>query len=246
MPQLDQSLSAVAISTGPSDKAQLLDNPIWNALKTEQRALALGGEFARRFSEEIGPLSGLVEQSAAAYDALRGLAGPGGVVAQFLDSPVQVQPGWELVRDGLMSQMIWSGEANPGTALLPGLRELTAAEAPAMLELAQLTKPGPFGPRTHELGRFFGIFEAGRLRAMAGQRLHLPGFVEVSAVCTNPEARGRGYARALMSAVMAEIVRRNCTPFLHVFAANESAIRVYEGLGFKRRRSLHLAVLKAV
>ena len=114
-----------------------------------------------------------------------------------------------------------------------------------MVELATLTEPGPFRERTQELGAFFGIFDEERLMAMAGQRMRLPGFIEVSAVCTHPDARGRGYARSVMLEVMADIVDRGDTPFLHTFADNQQAIRVYEALGFTRRRSLHLVVLKA-
>jgi predicted GNAT family acetyltransferase len=190
----------------------------------------------------------LVEQSAEAYEALRALTGAGGMTAQFLAEPPVERAGWSLMREGLMSQMIWSGETAPTTTPLIGgveLRRLTVADVPAMVELAELTEPGPFRQRTHELGEFFGIFEGERLLAMAGQRTRTPGFVEVSAVCTHPDARGRGYARLVMTEVMADIVRRGSRPMLHVFAANESAIRVYEGLGFVRRRSLHLAVLKA-
>jgi predicted GNAT family acetyltransferase len=113
-----------------------------------------------------------------------------------------------------------------------------------MVELAELTEPGPFRKRTIELGDFFGIFEAGGLLAMAGQRLHLPQYVEVSAVCTHPEARGKGYARTLIAEVSGEIRQRGKTPFLHSFADNYSAIRVYEALGFKLRRTLQLAVLR--
>jgi predicted GNAT family acetyltransferase len=123
-------------------------------------------------------------------------------------------------------------------------RPLSAADVPAMVELAELTEPGPFRKRTIELGPFFGIFQAGRLLAMAGQRTHLPNFVEVSAVCTHPDARGRGYARMLIASVMDEIRQRGKTPFLHSFADNSPAIRVYESLGFTLRRNLELAVLK--
>ncbi len=248
MPQFVQQSNSVVASPGAKPDTRVLDNPIWNALTSEHRGFALGNGLARRYPPEIGPLSGLVEQSAEAYKALRELTGTGGVTAQFLVEPPAEQPGWSMVRGGLMSQMIWGGEAVPTTPLLAGdavLRLLTPADVPAMVELAHLTEPGPFGRRTSELGTFFGIFEAGRLLAMAGQRMRLPGFIEVSAVCTHPDARARGYARAVMSAVLADIVQRGSTPILHVFAANHSAIRVYEGLGFAHRRSLHLAVLKA-
>jgi GNAT superfamily N-acetyltransferase len=248
MLQLDQVPNAVAISTMPD--LRLLDNPIWNALTTEHRALALGDGPARRYPAEIGPLSGLSEQTPEAYESLRALTGtgPGGFSAQFLQELPVDRAGWLLIRDGLMSQMIWSGGDSLTVAPLAPhtlLRPLTAADAPAMVELAELAEPGPFRPRTHELGEFFGIFEAERLLAMAGQRMRLPGFIEVSAVCTHPDARGRGYARAVMVEVLADILRRGQTPILHVFAENHSAIRVYEGLGFIHRRHLHLAVLQA-
>lgn len=73
----------------------------------------------------------------------------------------------------------------------------------------------------------------------------MAGFIEVSAVCTHPDARGRGYARATMSVVMADILEREELPYLHSLADNYAAIRVYEGLGFRLRRSLHIAVLKS-
>ena len=123
-------------------------------------------------------------------------------------------------------------------------RPLTTADVPEMVALAELTEPGPFRDRTIELGPFFGIFEAGRLVAMAGERMHLPRYVEVSAVCTHPDARGRGYARMLISIVMDEIRQRGKTPFLHSYADNESAIRVYRTLGFRQRRTFELAVLR--
>jgi predicted GNAT family acetyltransferase len=123
------------------------------------------------------------------------------------------------------------------------LRKLTSADAPAMVELAELTEPGPFRLRTLELGTFFGILDGGRLLAMAGKRMHLPGLVEVSAVCTHPEARGRGYARLLMSCVMEEILAAGKTPFLHALASNAGAIRVYEDLGFRLRRRLEFAAV---
>ena len=209
--------------------------------------LALGGALAKRYPAEIGPLSAAADQSAASYDALRALAGPDGVLVQFLVDPPRPPVGWALIRGGGLSQMICLNPEHISAAPdVTGatLRRLTTGDVPAMLELTELTEPGPFRRRTFELGAFFGIFDSGRLLAMTGQRLHLPEFVEVSAVCTHPDARGRGFARVLMSRVMAEIRRRGKTPFLHVLPENESAIRVYERLGFTLRRTFHLAVLK--
>lgn len=124
------------------------------------------------------------------------------------------------------------------------LRKLTANDAPSMVTLAELTEPGPFRLRTLELGTFYGVFEGDRLVSMAGKRMHLPGLVEVSGVCTHPDARGRGYARLLMSLVIDEIERDGDTAFLHVLTENP-AIRLYEQLGFRIQRTFHFAALTA-
>jgi GNAT superfamily N-acetyltransferase len=224
---------------------ELLDNPIWNSLSTSHRNLAKGNGLAKCYPPEIGPLSGLSEQTSAAHEALRAMAGAGGIQVLFLDEPPLTRSGLTLIRGGLLSQMIYAGpRALQPPIADPSMRVLTPSDVPAMMELAKLTEPGPFRNRTHKLGIFFGIFEDGRLVSMAGQRIRVPGFVEVSAVCTHPDARGRGYARTLMSAVMENILSDGDIPFLHSFADNHAAIRVYEALGFTHRRHFHLAVLK--
>jgi GNAT superfamily N-acetyltransferase len=225
----------------------LLDNPIWNSLITEHSRFALGDNLARRFPADIGPLSGFAEPSDAAYDTLRTLAGPAGIVVLFLEEPPAPHTGWSLIRGGLLTQMLCPDASRIDPVLHSThaeLRRLTAADVPQMVALAELTEPGPFRTRTHELGLFFGIFESDRLVSMAGQRTRVPGFIEVSAVCTHPDARGRGYARTLMSAVMDDIFAQGSLPFLHAFADNHAAIRVYQSLGFSQRRTFHLAVLK--
>lgn len=224
----------------------LLDNPIWHALRTEHAALAEGGELARRYPAYIGPLSGIPQGSAECYEALRPLAGPEGVVVLFSVDPPTPTAGWELVRGGQLHQMIADGQLTRArTEVAAGIhvRKLHADDAPEMVALAELTEPGPFRLRTLELGTFFGIFEDERLLAMAGKRMHLPGMVEVSGVCTHPDARGRGFARLLMSLVMDEVERDGKTPFLHVMVGNP-ALRVYEDLGFKIRQTFYLEVLK--
>jgi ribosomal protein S18 acetylase RimI-like enzyme len=230
----------------------VLDNPIWNSLRTEHRQFATGNDLAQRYPASIGPLSGIPAPSRESYDALRSLAGSGGIVVLFCQEPPRPPANWTLIRGGLLSQMICpSPSAYPPfvlteTTLPPDvhMRPLTSDDSPAMVALATLTEPGPFRERTIELGRFWGIFTGDRLIAMAGQRLHLPHHIEVSAVCTHPDARGRGFARLLMSTVMDDIRSRGKTPFLHSFADNHSAIRVYQSLGYTLRRNFHLAVLK--
>jgi predicted GNAT family acetyltransferase len=189
----------------------------------------------------------MIDTSPASYEDLRSLAGPGGTVALFLEEPATPPAGWTMVRDGLMVQMILSAAGDKFFDTSPSdsdIRQLTAADVPNMVELAHLTQPGPFQKRTWELGLFLGAFEGTRLIAMAGQRMHFPEYIEVSAVCTHPDARGRGLARVLISKIVQDILDRGKTPMLHAFANNYSAIRVYDNLGFVLRRNLHLAFLK--
>jgi ribosomal protein S18 acetylase RimI-like enzyme len=220
----------------------LLDNPIWNALTTVRAPYSEGGELARRFVPEIGPLAGIREQSPEAYAALGEMLPPGEVAALFLDSEPDVPTGWRLHLHKPGDQMVFEGELEAPAVDLR-IESLGEADVAEMLELTALTDPGPFRKRTIELGGFLGIRKDGRLAAMAGQRLALPGFTEVSAVCTHPDFRGRGYARALVTVVARKIRERGETPMLHAFSSNASAIRVYEALGFALRRRLDIVVV---
>ena len=228
------------------EETSLLDNPIWSALTSAHSALAVGNGLARRDPAEIGPLSGTVNSTPEAYAVLRESTAASGVAVLFLTTPPEPREGWSVLRAGEIDQMVWRGSelAEREAASVGELRALTAEDAAAMVELARMTEPGPFEMRTHELGEFFGVVEGGRLLAMAGERMRMPGFAEVSAVCTHPDARGRGYARRLMLEVMAVMVRSGETPILHVLSSNAAAIRVYEGLGFRRRRGLWFEALQ--
>ena len=142
-------------------------------------------------------------------------------------------------------QMIYRGD-NIEAVKSDSIERLTEADAPAMLALATLTKPGPFLTRTHILGEFWGVKKNGQLIAMAGERLKHPGFSEISAVCTHPDFQGRGLGRNLCLTLMARIHQRGETPYLHAFSNNTNAIRLYEKLGFDLRLELQVAELKRV
>jgi predicted GNAT family acetyltransferase len=124
------------------------------------------------------------------------------------------------------------------------IERLTAADVPAMVALATLTRPGPFALRTPCLGEFWGIKEGGVLIAMAGERLKHQGHTEVSGVCTHPSARGRGLAKALSAHVAQRILDRGESPYLHAYAQNKPAIRLYESLGFRLRCEMHVAAIE--
>lgn len=218
-----------------------LDNVIWQALTTRQADLAESYESARRFPPSVTTLGAFAEATQAGYDSLAGLVG-NDPVALFLDSPRTPPSGWTQVAALPLLQMVHDGSESPNHA--GGIVELTQNDVPEMLGLTQLTKPGPFGQRTRELGSYLGIRKNGVLVAMAGERLRVPGHTEVSAVCTHPDHLGRGYAASLMRAVMQRIRDRGERPFLHVRHDNERAIGLYRHLGFRDRALLHLSVVR--
>lgn len=222
-----------------------LDNVIWQTLTTRQAEFAESFGSARRFAQEVTSLAGFREPSPEGYESLAGLLPPEGTIALFLEAPFQAHQGWNLVAGAPLLQMVYSdGGAPLNPEIASALIELNVADSPEMIELTALTKPGPFNKRTHELGLYLGIRHEGSLVAMAGERLKVPGYTEVSAVCTHPEHTGHGYARMLMTEVMRRIRSRGETPFLHVKEDNQRAIELYQRLGFRRRMLLHLAVLR--
>ena len=224
-----------------------LDNVIWEALTTRQTEFAEGRARARKFAPLVTTLAGLSEPSPEGYESLKQLLSGRETVALFLEEPQRQQAEWELVGSDVLLQMSCengNAEAASTASSAPELIELSAAHSAEMIELTALTKPGPFHKRTHELGTYLGIRSGGRLVAMAGERLKVPGYTEVSAVCTHPEHTGHGYARLLMTEVMRRIRGRGETPFLHVRGDNARAIDLYHRLGFTRRRLSHLAVLR--
>ncbi|MFZ0279913.1 MAG: GNAT family N-acetyltransferase [Candidatus Sulfotelmatobacter sp.] len=223
-----------------------LDNIIWKALTTRQAEFAESFEQARRFVPEVSPLAAFHEPTPRGYKSLAGLVGAGQTIGLFLEAPYQPQHGWSFVAGAPMPEMVYEGDGSPAAhpSSDPEIVELGDADSPEMMALTALTKPGPFGKRTHELGTYLGIRLDGKLVAMTGERLKIPGYTEVSAVCTHPEHTGHGYARILMAEVMRRTCSRGETPVLHVRGDNVRAIELYERLGFRQRVVLHFAVLR--
>jgi GNAT superfamily N-acetyltransferase len=217
-----------------------LDNPIWNALTTAHRSMARSNGRAARYASDVSPLAGLADASAEAFAAMRELVGPTESVALFTAEPLDVPGEWEVKRTRSMQQMICAEMMDPPPA---EVAKLTNEDIPDMLSLTALAQPGPFLPRTIGMGNYFGIRASdGRLIAMAGERLKLDGFTEISAVCTHPDFRGRGYGRALVAFVAAQILQQKRTPFLHVVPEN-LAIKVYERVGLRIRRAMCLTII---
>ncbi|MET8163796.1 GNAT family N-acetyltransferase [Streptomyces sp. NPDC005329] len=217
-----------------------LDNAVWAALDGPHAHLADRVGRAARYPADVYDFAALADPAdPAAWADLRTLVGPGTSVRV---KPVRRVPdGWEVIGAGEGVQLAATGAFR--TEPVPEAVRLGPDDVPEILDLVARTRPGPFLRRTVELGAYLGIRHRGRLIAMAGERLRLPGWTEISAVCTDPDQRGQGLATRLIRAVGAGIRERGDTPFLHAAAGNAPAIRLYESLGFApRRRSTIVSV----
>ena len=217
-----------------------LDNPAWYALSGPHAGLSLTSGGVKRYRPEISVFVAVENPATADMAGLDDLVPHGTVVGFPVAAAVSLPAGYEVISRVNVVQMV--AEATKPVVLSEEMVRLGAANQREMLDLVDLTHPGPFAPETWRMGQYFGIFDGDALVAMAGERMTLKGFVEVSAVCTHPDYRGRGYAKQLVSRVAGDIARQGRTPFLHVLEDNAVAIATYEKLGFATRRPLTFAV----
>ena len=222
-----------------------LDNPVWSCLSTHHAHLARGGDFAKRYPTEISPIAAVAGATPAHVAALQKLFAPGDVLAIAGAFVPVLGPDWEILRESRMLQMVMR-EPMPMLEPVAEIAVLSAADVDEMLALTELTHPGPFRARTIQLGTYVGVRRHGRLVAMAGERMRVGNHREISAVCTHPEASGRGYARMLMGRVIDGMLRAGLVPFLHVETANERAITLYRTLGFVERAEFPLLFAKRI
>lgn len=221
----------------------LLDRPVWHALTTRQENLAVSGGAAVRIDPAYGPFAAARDMSEEAQAALAAtLDGPNDRIGVVEREAWPVPHGLRVLGGGDLMQMVYDGPAPDGLDD-PRIELLHEADAADMAALAYATEPGPWGSATHRYGDYFGIRIDGRLAAMAGERMKLPGLAELSGVSTWPEFCGQGLATALVRRVVRGFVERGDAPFLHCYAANVGAIGLYETLGFRTRARLTLTIL---
>ncbi|MCB2137737.1 MAG: GNAT family N-acetyltransferase [Rhodobacteraceae bacterium] len=220
----------------------ILDSPVWGALASCHRHLAVGDGAARRYPVDIGPFAAVCDDGEAARTALGGLIAATGRVGFVHLAPFACPAGAGEVHRFDVHQMLLqrADEAAEDT----GLIRLGQADSAEMVALAQLTRPGPFERNTYMLGEYWGIRMGGRLVAMAGERMSVPGFTEISGVATHPEHRGKGHAGRLCRHLMARITGRGDRAFLHVETTKPAVEEIYRNMGFETRQTLHVQVFE--
>jgi ribosomal protein S18 acetylase RimI-like enzyme len=209
----------------------LLDNIMWNCLSGPHAKFSTGAGAVRRYAPGFSPIVGCEDPEHPDFATLERFCEPG--ESFYFDIwPGAAPAGWRIEKEAQMLKMIWEAPL-PADDAAPDALLLGAAHHPQALALARLANPGPFGPRTPELGEYFGYFEGGELIAMAGERMCAGDLHEISGICTHPDFQGRGLARKLTLKLVRRQLQRGKTPFLHVMSHNTAAHRLYEKMGFR-------------
>ncbi len=221
-----------------------LDRLSWNALSGLHAEFSVGTDTARRYAKGYSPIIGFADTDRPPFDALAPYCDPGEhFYCENWTGPAPA--GWRIDYDATKFKLVWQG-ALPAADVTPEIVRLTPEHVPHVMELVAAASPGPFGPRTIELGEFYGWFEGPRLVAMAGERLRAGQYHEISSVCTRPDFRGRGLANRLTTKLIRQQMLRNEIPFLQVMRDNVGAHKLYERMGFSVYREANARIVTMV
>jgi len=217
------------------------DNITWHSLTGAHAGFAVGTHDARRYAPGFSPIVGFADLAHPNFTGFAPFCDAGEHL--YCEGWTGRTPGgWRVELETTMFKMIWDAPM-PSSDEAPEAVPLGTPHAAQAFDLAALTRPGPFGMKTIELGEYFGCFEGEQLVAMAGERMCAGTFREVSGVCTHPDHRGRGLARRLMAKLVRREMQRGETPFLHVMRGNENARAIYKRMGFRDYRESVVRVL---
>ena len=221
----------------------ILDNPIYHALTTNHLVFSKGDENIKYYHREVASFAGMKTYNEANFLKLYEQLPDNGVFIVFSPQTLTIPKPWKLITEIDMFQFVYEHNFAPKQQSEIALDDLTQEHVNEMIALVDLTKPGPFLPKTIDLSNYTGVFENGRLVAMAGHRFHPDNYIEVSAVCAHPEFLGKGYAYAIIREQVKRILEKSQIPFLHVRQDNSGAVKLYEKLGFTIRTKMQAYVL---
>lgn len=232
----------MASETDIKNKVCLLDNPVWNSLQTIHQALVIGTSKVIRYPKDVLPSMALETAEGNLIQEILPYFDKGERL--FLVGEQQVLPdNWSRFSNLECLQMVWSSLHSDGAESNPDINELLPSDRLEMFDFINTIQPGYFKINTPRLGHYYGIRVNGKLVAMAGERLKMTGYTEVSAVCTHPDFTGKGFARQLLLHLFDKITKTGSVPFLHVAATNERAVNLYKYLGFEERRRIDFSLV---
>ncbi len=219
----------------------ILDNIVWHTLCGLHAPFAVGTNTVKRYAPGFSPVTCFSEPDNPDFEALSTLCDPGEAI--FCEGWAGATPaGWKIHMETRVLRLVWNGDA-PQEDPAPEAILLRTEHIEQAVSLAELTRPGPFGPRTIELGEYFGVFDGNHLVSMAGERFCAGTYREISGVCTHPDHRGQGYATRLMKKLILRQTQRGEIPFLHVISDNHAARDLYLAMGFEIYRESALRVI---
>ncbi len=225
--------------------SHILDNPVWQALHTRDSRFNIGIDLIKYFPEAVSPFIGMQDWSEKGQTTLLQHGDGKRKWWVMKKGEEKLIKGFKINFTIPLYQMVCTSFKDHTNHELT-YRTLSVDDIPVMLDLTSRTKPGPFMDRTIEFGNYIGIFDGDNLVSMSGERLHVEGFTEISAVCTDPAYLGRGLAAHLMSVAANTIISEGNTPFLHVRFDNTAAIKLYEKLGFEKRADVFFAIFENI
>jgi len=221
----------------------LLHNPVYHALLSGDRHLSFGNEQVKYFDEQVSPFAGFDPEYKNGFAELYEMLPSGRKILYAIPSIITQPAGWQVQHEIKGLQFVYESNSKMKTQF-PDVKPLSEIHVEQMVQLAKLTRPGPFGIRTIDFGSYFGIFDNEKLVAMTGQRLHVEHYTEISAVCTHPDYTGKGYAYTLLQHQLQLILQQDQQPFLHVREDNQRAIALYQRLGFTISRTMNFYFMR--
>ncbi len=211
-----------------------LDNPVWYSLAETHQPFSVDYTIARFYHPDYCPFGG--------FEATDNISNQVDEYATLVDNfyvvgnKPQLSDRLALHKELVCLQMIIDNKID--IELKEEVILLTNEHANALFQLVNLVQPGYFKTKTALLGNYFGIFKGEELVAVAGERMKMHDYTEVSAIVTHPNYTGLGYAKQLIAHAVNNIFDQGSIPYLHVVEANMGAIKLYEKLGFVTRRKM--------